>query len=143
TSQMKRKRRLFIVAAISLVATTGSLVRTREMGYAMANVEPTITQTNSNVGGSPGLLADSCGVPVQTAANQGQGGRALPVFPAGQYPVKLPAVSLSGARNDLPNPFRPGVHWGQLPEGRKWGSTAGVYAGLDGKTIWAIDRCGA
>src|SRR5262249_22815189 len=26
---------------------------------------------------------------------------------------------------------------------RKWGSTAGVSAGADGKTIWAIDRCGA
>ena len=29
-----------------------------------------------------------------------------------------------GARNDLPNPYRPGVSWGQLPNGRKWGSTA-------------------
>jgi sugar lactone lactonase YvrE len=94
------------------------------------------------LGGSQGPLADSCGVPPQ-AGNPAQGGRGMPVFPAGQYPVKLPTVSLSGARNDLPNPFQPGVHWGQLPEGRKWGSTAGVYAGIDGKTIWAIDRCGA
>jgi len=99
-------------------------------------------QINSN-GGSPGPLADSCGAPAQGADRQGQGARGTPVFPSGQYPVKLPAVSLLGARNDLPNPFRPGVHWGQLPGGRKWGSTAGVYAGPDGKTIWAIDRCGA
>jgi len=141
--QTQPKRRLFIIAAISLVAATGLLAATREMGYAALNVEPAITQINSNAGGSPGRLADSCGVPAQTAANQSQGGRGLPVFPAGQYPVKLPALSLLGARNDLPNPFRPGVHWGQLPEGRKWGSTAGVYAGLEGKTIWAIDRCGA
>src|SRR5437867_1130437 len=96
-----------------------------------------------NNAGSQGPLADSCGAPAQGAGSQGQGARGTPVFPAGQYPVKLPAVSLLGARNDLPNPFRPGVHWGQLPVGRKWGSTAGVYAGSDGKTIWAIDRCGA
>src|SRR6266446_2376743 len=131
TRQTLRQRWLFISAAITLVAVTWLLVVTGEMGYAMVNVEPAITQTDSTAGGSAGALADSCGVPAQTAANQAPGGRGLPVFPAGQYPVKLPAVSLSGARNDLPNPFRSGVHWGQLPEGRKWGSTAGVYAGLD------------
>ena len=37
---------------------------------------------------------------------------APPVFPAGQYPVSLPAVSLLGARNDLPNPYQPGVRLG-------------------------------
>src|SRR5947207_13775836 len=77
--------------------------------------------------GSPGPLADSCGVPAQPGG-QAQGVRGTPVFPPGQYPVKLPAVSLLGAHNDLPNPFQAGVHWGQLPNGRKWGSTAGVYA---------------
>jgi sugar lactone lactonase YvrE len=106
-----------------------------------------ITQSRAQgkgiLGGSEGPLADSCGVPPQTAGNPAQSGRSIPVFPAGEYPVKLPAVSLFGARNNLPNPFQSGVHWGQLPEGRKWGSTAGVYAGADGKTIWAIDRCGA
>jgi NHL repeat-containing protein len=52
-----------------------------------------------------------------------------------------PAVSQLGARNDLPNPYGPGVSWGHLPDGRKWGSTAGIAVGLDGN-IWAIDRCG-
>jgi hypothetical protein len=52
-----------------------------------------------------------------------------------------PAVSPLGARNDLPNPYRAGVSWGQLPNGRKWGSTAGIAIGPDGN-IWAIDRCG-
>src|SRR5262245_36786488 len=93
--------------------------------------------------GSPGPQADSCGVPQQGSGVRGQGAQAPPVYAAGQYPVKLPAVSLLSARNDLPNPYQSGVHWGQLPEGRKWGSTAGVYASPDGKTIWAIDRCGA
>jgi hypothetical protein len=100
-------------------------------------------QGKAILGGSQAQSADSCGVPPQAPSNPAQGGRGMPVFPAGQYPVKLPAMSLLGAHNDLPNPFQPGAHWGQLPEGRKWGSTAGVYAGLDGKTIWAIDRCGA
>ena len=53
-----------------------------------------------------------------------------------------PAVSPLGARNDLPNPYLAGVSWGQLPGGRKWGSTAGIAVGPDGN-IWAIDRCGA
>ena len=97
-------------------------------------------QTTNN-SGSPGALADSCGVPAQAPSSSGA--RGTPVFPPGQYPVKLPAVSLLGGRNDLPNPFRAGAHWGQLLDGRKWGSTAGVYAAPDGKTIWAIDRCGA
>src|SRR5690348_14925452 len=98
-------------------------------------------QGTNTATGSPGRQADSCGAP-QADASRGPG-QGTPVYPPGQYPVKLPAVSLLGARNNLPNPFRPGVHWGQLPEGRKWGSTAGVYASPDGKTIWAIDRCGA
>jgi hypothetical protein len=55
--------------------------------------------------------------------------------------VSLPAVSLLGARNDLPNPYEQGVHWGSLPEGRRWSSTASVTAAPDG-TIWALDRCG-
>jgi sugar lactone lactonase YvrE len=45
-------------------------------------------------------------------------------------------------KNDEPNPYKPGVSFGQLPDGRKWGSTAGVDIAPDG-TIWAYDRCGA
>ena len=76
--------------------------------------------------GSPGPLAQTCGVPATAPA---PGGRGTPQFPPDQYPVKLPSVSLLGAHNDLPNPFRPGVSWGQLPEGRKWGSSASVTMG--------------
>src|SRR5207302_758639 len=52
-----------------------------------------------------------------------------------------PPVSPLGARNDLPNPYLAGVSWGQRPDARKLGSTAGIAVGLDGN-IWAIDRCG-
>src|SRR5579859_4748028 len=89
--------------------------------------------------GSAGPLAQSCGVP--PAGSRAGGGRGLPVFAPGEYPVKLPAVSLLGAHNDLPNPYRGGVSWGQLPEGRKWGSSASVSTAPDG-TIWVADRCG-
>ena len=84
--------------------------------------------------GSPGRLSNSCGVPDNLTEPQ------TPVFDM-QYPVSLPAVSLLGARNDLPNPYEPGVHWGRLPDERVWGSTAGISRAPDG-TIWAIDRCG-
>ena len=88
-----------------------------------------------------GPAANSCGAPAAPAAQLPAGRGQQPVFPPDQYPVRLPAVSLLGARNDLPNPYRPGVDWGQLPPGRKWGSTASVTTAPDG-TIWVVDRCG-
>jgi DNA-binding beta-propeller fold protein YncE len=47
------------------------------------------------------------------------------------------------AANPLPNP-NPTVikNWGQLPDGRTWGSSAGIEIGPDGH-VWAYDRCGA
>jgi DNA-binding beta-propeller fold protein YncE len=47
------------------------------------------------------------------------------------------------ASRPLPNP-NPTVekNWGALPDGRVWGSTAGVDIGPDGH-VWAYDRCGA
>lgn len=44
--------------------------------------------------------------------------------------------------NDLPNPYRTVTDWARLPDGRHWGSTAGVDVAPDGH-IWAYDRCGA
>ena len=87
---------------------------------------------------SAGPQASSCGVPT---APPPTGRGAQPTFPPGQYPVSLPAVSHLGARNDLPNPYQAGVDFGQLPAGRKWGSTASVTTAPDG-TIWVVDRCG-
>ena len=47
------------------------------------------------------------------------------------------------AKNDLPNP-NPRVvkNWAPLPDGRTWGSTAGIDIGPDGH-VWVYDRCGA
>ena len=52
---------------------------------------------------------------------------------------------------DLTNPyFRPwpagmktAWSWGELPEGRTWGSTSAVHVDLDGESMWVFERCGA
>ena len=91
--------------------------------------------------GSPGPWADSCGL-------NDPAGRTIvenpseTIYSEGQYPIELPAASLLGAPNVLQNPYLKGQHWGTLPDGRRWGSTAGITTGPD-NTIWVIDRCGA
>ena len=44
--------------------------------------------------------------------------------------------------NSRPNPFISVDNWANLPNGRTWGSTAGVDIDPDGRHLWAIDRCG-
>jgi sugar lactone lactonase YvrE len=44
--------------------------------------------------------------------------------------------------NSLPDPYV-GAPFGMLPEGRTWGSTAGIGTDIDGKSIWVAERCGA
>src|SRR5436309_12639764 len=108
------------------------------LGAETAGQAPAANATPSS-DSSAGPAAYSCGAPTTPPPTSGRG--VQPVFPAGQYPVSLPAASLLGARNDLPNPYQPGADWGQLPPGRKWGSTASVTTAPDG-TIWVVDRCG-
>lgn len=54
-------------------------------------------------------------------------------------------IALSGASNDpnsQPNPYRTIDHWGKLPNGRTWGSTAGID--IDSRDhVWVAERCGA
>lgn len=45
--------------------------------------------------------------------------------------------------NNLPNPYETVRDFGTLPDGRRWGSVSAVHADVDGKHIWAGDRCGA
>jgi len=125
-------RASWVLAAALLMS--GDLFAQR--GGGAAPTPPFPTPPASSPAGS---LALSCGVPpmpLEAGATPQQA-----VFPPGQYPVSLPAASLLGARNDLPNPYQPGVDFGELPAGRKWGSTASVTTGPD-NTIWVIDRCG-
>jgi len=61
----------------------------------------------------------------------------------------LNAVAQSGTANfitgeGLPNPNPVTTsNWGQLPEGREWGSTAGIDIDPTDGHIWAYERCGA
>jgi hypothetical protein len=61
---------------------------------------------------------------------------ALPGVQAALAQTSYPCV------NDAPDPYQRGVSFAPLPDGRRWGSTAGVAVAPDG-TIWAYDRCGA
>ncbi len=45
--------------------------------------------------------------------------------------------------NDLPNPYETISDWGKFPGGRIFGNTSGVDIDPDGKSVWAVDRCGA
>ena len=68
---------------------------------------------------------------------------ALTVLPAAfvdaQVEERIPNIY---PMNGLPNPYD-SEEWVELPDGRTWGSTAGVDVDTDGRHIWAIDRCGA
>jgi DNA-binding beta-propeller fold protein YncE len=44
--------------------------------------------------------------------------------------------------NSQPDPYRTIENWAKLPEGRPWGSTAGVAVDRKGN-IWVAERCGA
>jgi len=44
--------------------------------------------------------------------------------------------------NSMPDPYRTMENWAKLPEGRPWGSTAGVAVDRKGN-IWVAERCGA
>jgi sugar lactone lactonase YvrE len=62
---------------------------------------------------------------------------ALATAGAGSLGAQIPAPL-----NDLPNPYRSVDGWAKLPDGRTWGSTAGVDIDPDGVHLWALDRCG-
>ncbi len=59
------------------------------------------------------------------------------------HPALVGQTTTDPASQKLPNPT-PVVTkaWGALPDGRTWGSSAGVDIGPDGH-VWAYDRCGA
>jgi len=48
----------------------------------------------------------------------------------------------SNAPNSQPNPYRTIDHWGKLPAGRTWGSTAGIDVDSHDH-VWVAERCGA
>jgi sugar lactone lactonase YvrE len=67
-------------------------------------------------------------------------GRVLVVFSAAAAAAILWAAS--NEPNSQPNPYRTIDHWGKLPPGRSWGSTAGVDVDSHDH-VWVAERCGA
>lgn len=60
-------------------------------------------------------------------------------------PILLAAAEVAVASNEpntQPNPYRTVSDWAKLPEGRTWGSTAGVDVDSHDH-IWVAERCGA
>ena len=62
-------------------------------------------------------------------------------------PLLIGFVSAALAQHGTPNIYGPGQQWGELPNGRTWGSSSGVYPHRDNSgaltgNIWVFERCG-
>src|SRR5437868_3683273 len=86
---------IFIVCPLSVIGAIA--LACSAAGAIQASATPGSTS-------SAGTLAYSCGAPSTPSPDTAGGRGQLPIFPSGQFPVTLPAASLLGARNDLPNP---------------------------------------
>ena len=78
------------------------------------------------------------------------GGALVAQTPAPQAPAPAPRGAAGPPEhakvtpiNNLPNPYETVRNWGTLPDGRKWGSVSAIAVDIDGKHVWAGDRCGA
>src|SRR4030095_3721600 len=94
---------LFVLAAALLISGDTFAQRGGQTGAT-----PPFPTPPSNSPAGP--AAYSCGVPAMPLEPGATPQQAI--FPAGQYPVSLPAASLLGARNDPPHPFQPGTELG-------------------------------
>ena len=83
------------------------------------------------LGACAAFLITACG-------EAGPGATATPAAPAAMQAGN--PISGEGLPNPAPNVTR---NWGQLPEGRVWGTTAGIDIDPNDGQIWAYERCGA
>ena len=67
----------------------------------------------------------------------------IPLTAAAQRGAKVPTEHASQEPvNHLPNPYETVREFGELPDGRSWGSVSAINIDVDGTHIWAADRCG-
>jgi DNA-binding beta-propeller fold protein YncE len=59
----------------------------------------------------------------------------------GQQRGGTPATDAIQPVNSGANPYRVVRDWAHAPEGRAWGGSNGVAIDIDGKSVWATDRC--
>ena len=85
------------------------------------------------VGASTTLLLAGCG-------GGGSGERATATAASAAAASAGNPITGQGLPNPAPNVVR---NWGQLPAGRKWGTTAGVDIDPVDGNVWAYERCGA
>jgi sugar lactone lactonase YvrE len=63
------------------------------------------------------------------------------IFTMSAVPARAQASYPPPNSGEVPNPYQTFVQFGQLPEGRKWGASAGISVAPDGN-IWDAERCG-
>lgn len=85
------------------------------------------------LGACAALLLTACGPAAPGANAQSPASSAAPTTMGN-------AITGEGLPNPAPTVTR---NWGQLPEGRKWGSSAGIDIDPKDGNIWAYERCGA
>ena len=81
------------------------------------------------------LLVSSTGFLVACADSSASAGSTVPANQAVGNPI-----TGEGLPSPAPNVV---TNWGTLPEGREWGSTAGIDIDPTDGHIWAYERCGA
>ena len=80
-------------------------------------------------------------VPLATVAACG-GGEPMEAEPAMAMAAAAAGTESDWVDRQLPNPTGEVIlDWAKLPDGREWGSTAGIDIGPDGH-VWVYDRCG-
>ncbi len=57
--------------------------------------------------------------------------------------VQPEAHADQGPINNLPKPYETQSNFGNLPDGRSWGSVSAIDIDPDGIHVWAGDRCGS
>jgi hypothetical protein len=108
-------------------AFSGSPVAVREILYIPQCVKAAVTSYRTTT---------KLRVPVGGDVHEARTSAASdPVAALAQAPGK-PAI-------DLPDPYGPGVKFGELQAGRQWGGVIAIIPDRDGHNIWAFERCGS
>ena len=53
-------------------------------------------------------------------------------------PISQSVAQPGAPLNSVPNPYRSVENWAHMPEGRTWGSSAGVYVDPAGTSVWVF-----
>src|SRR5690606_31548413 len=88
-----------------------------------------------------GALLAACSEPTAPTPTASQTPAPM-AAPAATMSQEMPGNTITGEGFDEPS-VTVTQNWGALPEGRTWGSTAGIDIDPNDGHIWAYERCGA